>query len=243
MRVGQPGVEREERHLDGEGQRERREEIELLARAEVKGEKALVGEPEVPGLRLHLPREVEDGDQHEQAAGHRVQHELDGRIDAPRATPDADQERHRDEHDLPEDVEEEEVEREERAEHARLEDEKEREELLHPAVDVAPRREHDERGEKGGQQDEEEAHAVHSQPVLDPPCRDPRRALDQLEVRLAGPEAREEPQREREGHEREDERGAAHGGERLARQEGEQHGTQERREDEQREERHGQRPT
>src|SRR5207249_8040173 len=105
------------------------------------------------------------------------------------------------------------------AEHAGLEHEEQREELLHSSVDVAPRGEHDERREKGRQEDEEEAHAVHPEAVLDAPGGDPRRALDQLELRLAGAEAAEHPERERERDEREDERRAPHAGERLAREE------------------------
>ena len=39
-----------------------------------------------------------------------IQEELDGRVQAPRPAPDPDDEVHRDQHDLPEDVEQEEVE-------------------------------------------------------------------------------------------------------------------------------------
>ena len=112
-------------------------------------------------------------------------------------------------------------------------------------MDVAPRGEHDDRREKGRQQDEKEAHAVHPEVVLDPPGGDPRHALDQLELGLAGAEAGEHPERERERDEREDERGAPHAGERLAGEERQEDRAHERREDEQREQRHRrhQRPT
>ena len=55
-----------------------------------------------------------NAEQHEDAAGQRVEEELDGRVLVARAAPDADEEVHRQEHDLPEHVEEEEVERDER---------------------------------------------------------------------------------------------------------------------------------
>ena len=58
--------------------------------------------------------EVEQRDQHQHRAEQRVEEELDRRVLVPRAAPDADQEVHRQEHDFPEDVEEEEVERDER---------------------------------------------------------------------------------------------------------------------------------
>src|SRR5207245_11140307 len=80
--VGEAGVEREARHLGREGEREGREEPELLAGRE--------GEPREPGLvgearrPRHAPGAVEDRDQHEEAAGHREEHELERRVDAAR---------------------------------------------------------------------------------------------------------------------------------------------------------------
>ena len=232
VRVGEPGVEREERHLDGEGEREGGEQPELLAGREGEPrEPRLVGEARRPG---HAPGAVEDRDQHEEAAGHREEHELERRVDAARPAPHPDQEVHRDEHDLPEDVEEEHVEGDERAEHAGLEHEQEGEELLHPAVDVAPRGEHDDRREHGGEQHEEEAHAVHAQAVLDPPLRDPGHLLGHLEARDADLEAPEHLEREHERHEREGERRAPDAAHLLARQERQQGRARERGEDDER---------
>ena len=78
--------------------------------------------------------DAEDGQQHEHRAGHRVEEELDRRVLRPvlRLAPDADQEVHRDEADLPEDVEEDQVERDEHAQHAHFEQQEEEEELPHP---------------------------------------------------------------------------------------------------------------
>src|SRR6266481_7325466 len=153
-------MEREERDLDGERERERGEEVELLPGGERHGEEAVVAEGEASALGLHPPGTVEDGDQHEEAPEQREEHELDGGIDASGPAPHPDQEVHRDEHQLPEDVEEEEIRRQERAQHPGLEDEQESEELLHPPRDVAPRGEDDDRHQEGGEEDEEEAHAV-----------------------------------------------------------------------------------
>src|SRR5207249_5593165 len=132
-------------------------------------------------------------------------HEPDGGIDASGPAPHPEQEVHRDEHQLPEEVEEEEIRRQERAQHPGLEDEQESEELLHPPRDVAPRGEDDDRHQEGGEENEEEAHAVDPEAVLDAPLRNPPRALDELEVGLARLEALEHPAAEGERHEREDE--------------------------------------
>ena len=55
-------------------------------------------------------------------AEQRVQEKLDRRIFAARAAPDADEEIHRQQHHFPEDVEQEEVERQKRADHARFQE-------------------------------------------------------------------------------------------------------------------------
>ena len=59
--------------------------------------------------------ERQDGDQHEQAARLREEEELDGRVDPPLVAPDGDEEVHRHQHHLEEEVEEEQVERQEHA--------------------------------------------------------------------------------------------------------------------------------
>ena len=46
--VGEPGVEREHRHLDGEGQAERREEPELFLKAQRRVQQSLIGEGRFP---------------------------------------------------------------------------------------------------------------------------------------------------------------------------------------------------
>src|SRR3989441_10413255 len=65
-----------------------------------------------------------------------VEDELDRRVNAVGAAPDADDEVHRDQHRLPEDVEEEEVEADEHAEHPRLEDQHRDHEFLPPVLDT-----------------------------------------------------------------------------------------------------------
>jgi hypothetical protein len=128
VRIGQPGVQREHRHLHREGEEEGAEEPERAALRELRGvERGLVRE--VRHRRheaLHRDRrlmraEVHDADQHEQRSDHRVDEELEARVDAPFAPPDPDDEVHRDEHGFPHHVEQEEIERHEDAEHSRRE--------------------------------------------------------------------------------------------------------------------------
>ena len=97
--------------------------------------------------------EADDRDEHQHAAGHRVEDELDRGVDAPLVAPDPDQEVHRDEHRVPEDVEEEQVERDEHAEHRGLEREHEEREHLDVLVDRLPRGQQRQRRQEAGQHD------------------------------------------------------------------------------------------
>jgi hypothetical protein len=87
-------------------------EAELVELRDVEGVDA--------GLRVIGEVEREDAEQHDHAADQGVEEELDRRVEPVGAAPDPDQEVHRDEHHLPEQEEEHEVERHERAEHAAL---------------------------------------------------------------------------------------------------------------------------
>ena len=115
-------------------------------------------------------------EQHEDRAEQRVQEELDRRVlAAARAPPDRDQEVHRDEHELPEDEEQDEVERDERPGHARRQQQDQREErsrvarLGHPLhrVDDAEERD-EERQDEQRQRDAVEADVVPGADRRDP---------------------------------------------------------------------------
>ncbi len=127
-------------------------------------------------------RQIENRHEHQEAPEHRVERELDRRVDPPRTAPYADQQVHRHEHHFPKDVEEDEVEGEERAEHAGLEHEHEDHVLLHPSVNVTEGREHDEHRQERRQEHEEQAHAVDAEQVLNPEIGQPLVALDHLEI-------------------------------------------------------------
>jgi hypothetical protein len=85
---------------------------------------------DVPGLRARLEVDGEEGDQHEDRAEQRVEEELDAGVLAARATPHPDHEEHRDEDELPEDEEQDQVEGDERAGHTRLQQQHQPEEAL-----------------------------------------------------------------------------------------------------------------
>ena len=109
MGIGQPGVEREERHLNGEGEGEGAEEPELRLGIEgSRGPQPLQHQRQVEGAGV-LPQ-VEDRKEHQQAADHRVDEELEGCVDPPLAAPDSDDQVHRNQHCLVVEVEEDDVE-------------------------------------------------------------------------------------------------------------------------------------
>ena len=133
VRVGQPGVEREQRHLDAKASANAAKHTDCAFGGRTTVQELVVVEGPVPAASWCWTYDVEDRDDHQQRADHRVDDELDRRVEPPLAAPDADDEVHRDQHHLPEDVEEEQVERDERAEHAGLEDEHRDDELARPS--------------------------------------------------------------------------------------------------------------
>ena len=90
------------------------------------------------GHRLMVIREPDDGDEHQHAARHRVEDELDRGVDAALVAPDPDEEIHRNQHRVPEDVEQEQVERDEDADHGGFEREHEERELAHARIRPTP---------------------------------------------------------------------------------------------------------
>ena len=96
--------------------------------------------------------EAQQRDQDEHAAEQRVQEELDGRVLAARPAPDADEEVHRQQHHFPEDVEQEEVQRQERADHAGFQQQEQHAVAADVLVDL-PAGDHRQEAEDRGQQD------------------------------------------------------------------------------------------
>ena len=204
VRGAQPAVERQQRRLHRERDGEAEEDPVVAARAGVdEAERAL------------REAERDDRGEHQQRAGHRVDHERDRRADPVRAAPDADEHVDRDQHRLEEDVEEEQVLRGEDA------DDRTDEEQHQPVVGArplaaGPDAEADRGGaEHDGQPGEPEREAVEADVVGDAEVVEPfplGRVLQRRRVEVEG-EQRDDPQRDlgERGEEREARR-------RLARQ-------------------------
>ena len=92
----------------------------------------------MPVVSVVMKVEGDDGQEHQDASHHGEEEELDRRVDPPRAAPYPDEEVHGDEHQLPEDVEEDQVEGAEGADHRRFEEEEGDVILLDPVLDGLP---------------------------------------------------------------------------------------------------------
>ena len=123
--VGHPAVQRERRHLHEEGGGEQQEDPLLGSGCQRRMLKGAVGEVEAAAVLLGGEHSRCDGArEHQQRADERVDHELGGRARAGRALrvapPAPDQEVEGDQHQIEERHEQDQVLREERAEHRRL---------------------------------------------------------------------------------------------------------------------------
>jgi hypothetical protein len=197
VRVGQPCVERKQRDLDRERQREGEKQPELrLARYRELVELQEI-ERVLAGRDVVQVRQPEDRQQHQDAAGHRIEQELDGRVNAAVVAPDADEEIHRHQHRVPEHIEQEQIERDEHADHRALEQQDEDRKRPRSLVDRLPRTEERDRGQEAREHDEQQADAVHADEVADAECRNPRVPLHELE--LGGGRVEVVPEQERLG--------------------------------------------
>jgi len=236
VRVGQPRVEREHRHLDEEGQRERAEQPDLqVLRVEdalqlevVERERAAVQPP----VRV---RDVQDRAEHQDGAEERVEEELERRLDAVRASPDPDHHVHRDEHQLPEDVEEEEVHRDERAHHRALEQEQREAPVLQPRLERPERRVRRDRHDDAGEQQQPERDPVDRDVIANAELRHPRDVLVEVEPAPHRHAEQERARAERREHDAERDPAEEAGG--LAREEEDRDRAGDREPDQPREER------
>ena len=162
------------------------------------------------GELLRVEVQGEDAEQHHDRAGERIEEELDRGVQPPRAAPDPDEEVHRDEHHLPEHVEQEHVEGAEDAQHPRLQQQHEDVESAHAVGDRGPRGQDRDEAEERGEEHEQGADAVHREEVVDPDRGDPGRLLDELEALLSPVEPEPEGQAHQEAEEAEAVRHPAH---------------------------------
>ncbi len=154
--------------------------------------------------------EVDHRRQHQDAAERRVEEELDRRVDPPLAPPDADDEEHRDQHRFPEEVEDEEILRDERAQHRELDQEHHRVEELDVLRDRRECAGDDQRAQERGQRDQQDAHPVDADVVVDAPVGNPRDPGLELQPRRGGVEMRVEHRGEHELQRHHGERHAPH---------------------------------
>ncbi len=152
----------------------------------------------------------QDADQHQGRAEHRVQEELQRRVDALAVAPPADEEVHRHEHDLEEDEEQEQVEGAEGADAPGLQEQQPG--VVRLGVLLGGDRHEGEREQHARQHDQEQRDAVHAEVPLDAELLDPDVHRLELEAGLAGVERAEHPQREGAGGRGEQQR---HGAEQL----------------------------
>lgn len=207
--VGQPCMERERREFDGKADEQQDERGDLHLLAEEAAVTGHVGQGDQAELAAAVEVEHQHGDEHQHTTQQRVQEELDGRVLATRSTPDADQEVHRQQHDFPEDIEEEEVERHEDAEHAGLE-QQEQHQIAANGFGDAPRGHHRQHADQRGEQDERQADAVDSQAIVHVPVADPRLGDAQLDRRVGRVEPLQDQQRQAERDRGDDEREDPH---------------------------------
>ena len=220
--VREPGVERHGRHFDGKSDEQQNEGRDLQRRAERMGAHQPLADllqlddvecPHVAAAEV----EHQDRDQHQDTSHQRVEEELDGRVFLSRSAPDADQEVHRQQHDFPKDVEQEEVQSQKDSEHPCLEDQEQNQVALHLLVH-APGGEHCQHRDKAGQQHQRHADSVIAELVVDVPRPDPRH-LDAVLVPVDGqnsglvlgrPELLEQEDREHERRQRDAQREDPH---------------------------------
>ena len=172
-------------------------ECDTVERRQIEGQMAK--------LRARGVYQVQDRDQHQDRAEHRVQDELEGGVIFAPVPPDSDQEVHRDQHQLPEHVKQKQIDRQQRAQQAHLEHQHEKTELARPGLDIAAARiKHREREQHRRQQHQEQADPVHPEVIRDAELRNPRGLLDELVAGRGRVEGREEINRNRERDQRED---------------------------------------
>src|SRR5262249_38693110 len=134
--------------------------------------------------------------------------ELEAGIDPARAAPDADDQEHRNEAALEEQVEHHEIERRESTDHQRLEHQERDHVFLDALADRQPARDDAYWHQRGGEHDDRQRYAVDPHGVVDRPA-EPGLLLHELELGRAGVEAIEHDQGDREGDERRPQRDPA----------------------------------
>ena len=125
----------------------------------------------------------QDRDQHQHRTDERIKEELDRRVFFARATPDPDEKIHRQQHDFPENIEEEEVERNKDTEHAGDQQQKQNAVALYVLLD-RPTGDHRQHANDSRQHHQWKADAVDAHEIVDVKRRYPRMGKSMLHVRF-----------------------------------------------------------
>ena len=151
MRIREPGVDRPQRDLNRKGDEES-EEKPLGGGVETRNLRILnsiANRHVIKAARVRVKPDRRG--EHEHRGDHGEEEELHGGIDTAAVTVNADDQRHRNKRGFPEEVEQEQIEGDEDANHRGLEYQHEDEEFLHPIVDRLPGDQHAQRRQKRGQ--------------------------------------------------------------------------------------------
>ena len=120
--------------------------------------------------------EPQDGDQHQKPRELGEEEELDGGVDPVLMPPQGNEEDHGNEHDLPEDVEEEEIDGRKDADDPCQDRHEQKMKEADPPVDLRPGGDDGRHSQKGREEDQKEADPVQGQVEPNPQGRNPRYA-------------------------------------------------------------------
>ncbi len=139
--------------------------------------------------------EGNNSDEHQNASCHGIEKELDSSVNSAFwVSPDADQEIHRNQHDLPEYVKQDEIESYQCTHHTGFEEEEGNHELLDAILDGAESTQYTKNGQKCCQENQQEANPIDTQMIGDPITLYPRMHL--LKLHLMGCIVEEKKQRQ-----------------------------------------------
>src|SRR5579885_3311196 len=179
-------MERHQRRLDGEGGGKGQEEPGLCRTVQLRVQQRRQIKRVRAARRLLVEvAEGNDASQHQEAAHRGVEDELESGIDASLSAPRTDQQVGRNEHQFPENVEQEEIGGEENAENAAFQQQHEGHVVLDLLLDAERGRDTHSR-QQAGEDDEQQADAIHAQAVVDANAGNPAQKLVKLERAVGG---------------------------------------------------------
>src|ERR1700734_1430132 len=111
--------------------------------------------------------------QHQNGAEHGVQNEFHRGINSPAVSPNSNQEVHRNQRKFPEEEKEQQIERNENANHGRLNHQQGNEESFYVLLNGLPRAQNRQRRQKCSEQNQKQADAIRAQVIMNVCSRDP----------------------------------------------------------------------